>query len=837
MGMMVVAVGSHCSIPPYINYQGILTDDTGMPLDGLHDLTFKIYNDSTGGVALWTEVHPDVEVDDGLFNVILGKTTSFLDSLGVDDDPWMAIQVDTDPEIIPRMELTSVPYAFTAREAGIADTVDWYHITSMPAGFADGVDDVGGGGGWVDDGTFVRLESASDWVGIGTSTPAAKLDVRGNLYVSTPGVGCNVMFHGWDADGSGLWWLGSPLSLVTGRDTDGTHWSTVGNYSISAGYNNKVEGSSAACFGSWNSTPGAQTLATGYRSTANGMRSVALGSYATTNGEASFALGYSVAAMADFSLVMGSGLGGADTLKNSTPNSFLVGFGGDPMLFVGGPDDRVGIGTTTPGQALDVVGTAEVDGFKMPTGASNGYVLTSDASGVGTWQATSAVSDGDWTLSGTNQYSAVAGNVGVGTTTPAHKLDVDGSINISSGSTYRIDGWRVLSSGYSNTIVGFGAGFNTTGTGQTFVGSFAGGSSPSGSNNTFLGHWAGTSNTTGVDNTFVGFNAGSDNDEGFWNTFLGFGAGSDNTTADYNTFLGMNAGRYNTTGYSNTFVGTQTGISNTEGWQNTFVGRSAGYNNLTGSGNIFIGYQAGYNETGSNKLYIDNSLTSTPLVHGQFDSDIVTINGNLGISTASPGEDLHVVGNVRVDGEYWGDRASSYNDMILNTNDDVLVYMESIGSGAAANFQIYAQSYGTPVEVMRVEEDGDLWVLKDLMADGLKPAVVPAAEHGRRRLYAVESPEVWFEDFGSGQLIDGSAVVNLESIFAATVNTDEDYHVFLTPVDGWASLYVTNMTPTSFEVRDADGKSDIAFRYRIVAKRNGYENVRLELEDRMAEEG
>ncbi|MFW6132001.1 MAG: hypothetical protein ACOC5F_05340 [Candidatus Aminicenantaceae bacterium] len=36
----------------------------------------------------------------------------------------------------------------------------------------------------------------------------------------------------------------------------------------------------------------------------------------------------------------------------------------------------------------------------------------------------------------------------------------------------------------------------------------------------------------------------------------------------------------------------------------------------------------GYNETGSNKLYIDNSDTSPPLIYGEFDNDLITITEN-----------------------------------------------------------------------------------------------------------------------------------------------------------------------------------------------------------------
>ncbi len=46
----------------------------------------------------------------------------------------------------------------------------------------------------------------------------------------------------------------------------------------------------------------------------------------------------------------------------------------------------VGIGTTTPSEMLDVAGTARVEGLEMPTGASDGYVLTSDAAGTASWQ-------------------------------------------------------------------------------------------------------------------------------------------------------------------------------------------------------------------------------------------------------------------------------------------------------------------------------------------------------------------------------------------------------------------------------------------------------------------
>ena len=47
-----------------------------------------------------------------------------------------------------------------------------------------------------------------------------------------------------------------------------------------------------------------------------------------------------------------------------------------------------------------------------------------------------------------------------------------------------------------------------------------------------------------------------------------------------------------------------------------------------------LGYQAGYSETGSNKLYIENSNSATPLIYGEFDNDLVKINGALHVVDA-----------------------------------------------------------------------------------------------------------------------------------------------------------------------------------------------------------
>jgi hypothetical protein len=113
-----------------------------------------------------------------------------------------------------------------------------------------------------------------------------------------------------------------------------------------------------------------------------------------------------------------------------------------------------------------------------------------------------------------------------------------------------------------------------------------------------------------------------------------------------------------------------------------------------------------------------------------------------------------------------------------------------------------------------------------MVASGTKNAVVPTAD-GARLLYAEEATEVWFADYGFGQLREGMAAVRIDPLFAQTVNLDVPYHVFLQAY-GDAELYVSQRTGDAFEVRLREGNPDAAFSYRVVAKRLGHEDQRLE---------
>jgi hypothetical protein len=143
-------------------------------------------------------------------------------------------------------------------------------------------------------------------------------------------------------------------------------------------------------------------------------------------------------------------------------------------------------------------------------------------------------------------------------------------------------------------------------------------------------------------NTGIGFQSLWTASTGAQNTALGSQSLFSNTTAANNTAVGYQAGYNNTTGSNNVAVGFYTGGV---GSNNTSVGYNSGRNN-TGSNNVFLGYNAGnFTATFDNRLYIDNSTTTDPLIGGDFSSNRVGINK----SPATVSTTLHVGGDLTVD--------------------------------------------------------------------------------------------------------------------------------------------------------------------------------------------
>lgn len=156
-----------------------------------------------------------------------------------------------------------------------------------------------------------------------------------------------------------------------------------------------------------------------------------------------------------------------------------------------------------------------------------------------------------------------------------------------------------------------------------------------GTRNVGVGARAMEDNTTGFSNVGVGFHALKSNLEGFSNTAMGYHSMAANQGGSHNTAIGEGALEANIGGNANTALGDDALLRKTTGHKNTAIGQAAMENLIDGHGNVALGFRAGSAETGSNRLYIHNDSTDIgkSLIYGEFDNNLLRINGELQIGT------------------------------------------------------------------------------------------------------------------------------------------------------------------------------------------------------------
>jgi len=104
-------------IPHFIRFQGRLTDKGNIPLNGYYNITFRIYDAETEGNLLWEDLHDNLQVTNGVVNVLLGIDLPF------DVEYWLSTEIGNDGEMSPRQPITSVGYSYTAEFAKKGGTV------------------------------------------------------------------------------------------------------------------------------------------------------------------------------------------------------------------------------------------------------------------------------------------------------------------------------------------------------------------------------------------------------------------------------------------------------------------------------------------------------------------------------------------------------------------------------------------------------------------------------------------------------------------------------------------------------------------------------------------
>ena len=129
VAVLALASLATADVPHMINYQGRLTDSGENPLTGSYNVLFSIYDQENHGNLLWQEQHSDlngnpVDVQNGLFDVILGENTAIPDSVFDGSVRWLAIKVGADPELTPRTRLVSVAYSHRVSTVSANEILD-----------------------------------------------------------------------------------------------------------------------------------------------------------------------------------------------------------------------------------------------------------------------------------------------------------------------------------------------------------------------------------------------------------------------------------------------------------------------------------------------------------------------------------------------------------------------------------------------------------------------------------------------------------------------------------------------------------------------------------------
>jgi hypothetical protein len=473
---------------------------------------------------------------------------------------------------------------------------------------------------------------------------------------------------------------------------------------------------------------------------------------------------------------------------------------------------EIGIGTSNPVTPLEVDGNNSISIVGVTQTGSAGSAIAGDVI---------ATSGNGFGVTGSTASPAGTGVVGVNTATTGRAVGVAGA----SGSP---TGTGVLGQNENTTGVNFGV--SGTSASPTGVGVIGQNSTTSGAGFGVVGN---SSSSGGIG---VSGNASST---------TGVVYGVQGTTPSPQG-IGVYGENTSTTGFAIGVSGTNDSTSGIGvlGTANATTGAAFGVKGTTASSAGVGVYGVATPTTGVNYgVEGTNASVDGIGVFGTATDTTGVTSGVIGSVDSTEGTGVYGVGvSPSVEGGsvverpigVWGDTDQDGAGVVGSADNGIGVAgYNKAPSIATADFQNDETTrIDTPVLVTRgTHFDGFclIDVSGNLACIGSKSAVVPVDGGARKvALYAVEAPENWFEDAGSARLAHGSAVVHLEPIFAQTVNSSVEYHVFLTPNGDCKGLYVTSKSADSFEVHElGGGVSSIAFDYRIMAHRKGYEAIRL----------
>jgi hypothetical protein len=463
-------------------YQGQLNDG-GVGVNATTArVLYRLWDAETGGTQIGTDyvVHP-VVITEGIFTTIV----DFGGSAFTGEGRWLEIGVDTAGGttytwLTPRQKVTAAPTALYS-----------------PPWLMD-----------LDGSNGIYYQAGN--VGIGTDTATYPLEVRSltairAIYGSAGGaIGAGVYGAATGTTSNGVYGTsnasdGRGVSGYAGHGT-GVVRGVFGTVRSPAGFgvygaNTASTGSSVGVYGEVTSPTGfaGYFSGRGYFSDRLGIGTLsptteldvagtvsATGLKLTTSPLAGYVLTSDASGLGSWQAPTGGGIGGSGSPSYLPKFATATTLGNSGIYEATG--GNIGIGTTTPTAKLQIIGTLRTDSFLLPTSPHSGYVLTSDAGGMGTWQAAAGSIGGSGssgyharftastTLGSSVVYETTDGNIGIGTTAPGAKLHVLGTV--------KAQGFNLFTNptaGYVLTSDGSGTGTWQASTGSSFWNACTGG--------------------------------------------------------------------------------------------------------------------------------------------------------------------------------------------------------------------------------------------------------------------------------------------------------------------------------------------------------------------------
>ena len=119
MAVLLSSMNALAAVPRTINYQARITDLSGNAVvNGTHAVTIRLYQNKTDAEAasIWADSFT-VQTQNGYFSVLLGSSIPFAGTVDFNQQYWLGLRVDTDPEMTERQPLNSTPYSQRAEYA------------------------------------------------------------------------------------------------------------------------------------------------------------------------------------------------------------------------------------------------------------------------------------------------------------------------------------------------------------------------------------------------------------------------------------------------------------------------------------------------------------------------------------------------------------------------------------------------------------------------------------------------------------------------------------------------------------------------------------------------